>query len=200
MNAEAIAIEELRGYVSPDIHPQLHDLLGQLYLVDLGPGNTSRYFPKAWVARFADDIKERTGEDIATLYGKLTVIDIAALLSSESNPHTALLQVTLDYESWRKEQGTDYRVYTMTTDYMATGEGRTLHFVAGHAPTMAEFLAAAVPKVGAYFSLGAEVFEGVPPTDNAAAQLLLTQPLREFLEGEPKCSLDTHLYAHFNFS
>jgi hypothetical protein len=98
-----------------------------------------------------------------------------------------------------------FRVFTITLDYLATGEGRTLKFLALGARSEEDARKRALDNsmIDSYFLSGADVFDGLPPKDDSAKEFLLSSPMQEFLEKQItnlNCHLMINLEVHFNFS
>jgi hypothetical protein len=92
-------------------------------------------------------------------------------------------------------------MFTVYSDYFATGEGRTLSILYTiNAETSEDALdefKQSIPH-GDWYGLGAEVVNGFN-FDNHVAKLLVTDAVREILEN-PSCYCNYSSSLHFNFS
>lgn len=202
---ENTALEELKGFLpKPEevilpSHAKLRDLLDQLYLLRNGPGLLDRYYAKAWLETLRGDIEARMGETLEALYGRLTFIDVAAILSSKPAEDAWVnYQIEAHYAEWKKATGVTSKLYSALGEYGATGEGQTYNLVTGGASSEAEFLVKVVQKIGAWFTIGVDIYEGLPP-EGGVADLLITPAFRKLAE-----RLGPHLEhqssIHYNLS
>ena len=91
------------------------------------------------------------------------------------------------------------KLWTIYSDYMATGEGRTIQALI----TYAENQEQAIKKFGdlfdPYFAQGAEAIEGV--IENELTKYLFSEEiLKRTKEIEGKANIKLHAEFHFNFS
>lgn len=96
------------------------------------------------------------------------------------------------------------KLYTATIDYSATGEGRTIIFLAVGAENeehaRERFLTYC--EVNPYFFIGATIYEGLPPEDDSVVNILVSSRLLTSLKAQAEkldCMLATRLQHHFNY-
>lgn len=91
--------------------------------------------------------------------------------------------------------------YTVISDYMATGEGRTMSLLfclAEDSGKALQYFRDNMPG-GSWYTHGAEVMEGWV-VDHEVSETLLSPALIKFYGGEPRC-MTTHIVQHhFNYS
>lgn len=163
----------------------LGELVARLHPINMD--GRVRYFLREWLERFlGSDLGELDAATVAQYF------PASELYSDVDIVHTM-------YEQWLVEQGKGYRLYSATVDYHATGEGRTMHLVMGRSTSKAEFLAWVAPKIGDFFSLGIEIFEGAPPETNPVALWLLTDQMRSNIQVHSG-RIDAHFHFHHNLS
>lgn len=89
------------------------------------------------------------------------------------------------------------KLWTVWQDYAATGEGRTLMARIAHAESAQDALAGFGLEFDSYFSVGAEVAEGVQ--QNAVTQALFAAAaLRRLRQMEGRATLELAARFHFN--
>jgi len=92
----------------------------------------------------------------------------------------------------------EYRMFSATLDYFATGEGRTTAFVANGAYSKREFLNYLIEKMrGYWFVIGMSLYEGMPVDDRVYDQLF-----SEIMKQEQRRlpHFECYLEQHYNFS
>lgn len=95
------------------------------------------------------------------------------------------------------EQGS-YRMFSVTLDYFATGEGRTTAFVANGAYSKREFLNYLIEKMqGYWYVIGMNLYEGMPKND-AVFDYIFSDAMKQDLDRLPYFELNLH--QHYNFS
>ena len=91
-------------------------------------------------------------------------------------------------------------MFTVYSDYFATGEGRTISILYTlHAQTPEEALKkfkTTIPH-GDWYGKGAEVIQGFD-FDNHVAKFLVTEVTKELLLN-PRCNRDYFAHLHYNF-
>lgn len=105
-------------------------------------------------------------------------------------------QVTLDFiEDDTKGQ---YRMFSATLDYFATGEGRTTAFVANGAHSKREFLNYLIEKMrGYWFVIGMSLYEGMPVDDDIYDHLFSKNMKKDQRQ---LAYFECYLEQHYNFS
>jgi len=83
-----------------------------------------------------------------------------------------------------QERDENYPLWTGTVDYFATGEGRSLMFLASRAANEGDFLRYAMKEISYWFTIGLKVHQGVPPVSDTVANFFLTDELRRSLENQ----------------
>lgn len=97
------------------------------------------------------------------------------------------------------------KLYTATIDYYATGEGRSMSFLAIGAEDEEMARLAFVERCGEheYFMRGATIYEGLPPPGDEITMYLVSDPLYKFLKGQAEnlnCNVVTRVAHHVNYS
>ena len=87
--------------------------------------------------------------------------------------------------------------YTVTCDYCATGEGRTLMLLYVLAQDEQSAMKVFAEAFGDWFALGAEVNEGFD-FDHHVAHVLLTESVKKILETD--MMVQYHCFVHYNAS
>lgn len=88
-------------------------------------------------------------------------------------------------------------MYTVTSDYTATGEGRTIMVLVSNYPSF-QALARFTEIFGSYYAIGAEIHEGIK-LDFPGVELLIPEKLRS--EKYWECGMfEYHASFHLNMS
>lgn len=88
--------------------------------------------------------------------------------------------------------------YTITADYMATGEGRTIMIMFTYAESGEGAWKKFQERFGVFYAYGAEVKEGID-FDFPGSDIMLTAPLKKAL-AEWDCYKTYSAEFHYNFS
>ena len=100
------------------------------------------------------------------------------------------------------------KLYSSVIDYSATGEGQTAIFLASREIDKGHMLLETIRKCGHYYTIGADIYEGLPPKTNSVVQFLVSPSLWESLKEEIDADqngvtggyVDILLKSHYNFS
>jgi hypothetical protein len=88
--------------------------------------------------------------------------------------------------------------YTITADYMATGEGRTIMVMITYAESELEAQEKFTERFGVFYTYGAEVKEGLD-VDFPGSDMMLSAPLKQALK-DWDCYKTYSAEFYYNFS
>lgn len=118
--------------------------------------------------------------------------------------HQEMLDLLIQHENDTQDTDDSYPVFTATLNYMATGEGHTMKFFAQRASSKAEWLVNICEKIGGYYALGVEIYEGLPPDTDLAFKALVSPAMKKLLEREIAPGIggyiDILVEQHVNYS
>lgn len=170
-------------------HAELRALLKEIVLVKNANGMRTTAVPRLWYEQFN-----------FTQFGYTpTMEDIGRVINPDDRLFTLTAYSSLN--TYLKEHH-PRKVYTATIDYFATGEGVTRRFLAFIANGKALAMCTAAEYLSGYFAVGMDLHEGLPPETDTAAQLLLSDNMRRYLEKEILNPMNVHidLELHANYS
>jgi hypothetical protein len=97
--------------------------------------------------------------------------------------HQAKLDI-LNAKISAKEYHNEWRLFSATLDYCATGEGHTMIFMAEGASNMTQFLERVCASMSGYYAVGADLWDGLPPDNNRVFRQMVSKTMVNTLKSD----------------